>query len=439
MRPSSAWPPCPQGEDLGPAGRALPPPTPRVGGARGACPAGGSGVGIICDASALEVSGTRAASGPGATSGPAATSGQQRRPARGRRPARQRQPALPLVLPTPPSRPLGCRPRRSPRCVTARCGGSSTRRVGAGNPSGGAAVVGLVVHAVAEAIARGDVAPDEREIGPFVDEIWAAVPFPAHYQRLHERQPRRRDDHGAAGLGRLDRAHGGRHRADVQPARAWAVAARSSVIGSIDRVDRAADGPDPRRGLQDRPDGGLGRRDRGAPAAGHLPARDPPGRPRLRGGAALGRAVADRARARRDPDGASSGSASQAPPVALGQAELVHLADRFTSGMPKVRFQDPLDEGWTWVNDLIVDAARLADGPEYPARPNGHCESCAFRFMCPAQVPALPTARRVDVAARPGAGSTRGGHPRGVVPATSAHEPARSGAAPAVRSPRPTR
>ena len=32
------------------------------------------------------------------------------------------------------------------------------RRVGAGNPSGGAAVVGLVVHAVAEAIARGDVA-----------------------------------------------------------------------------------------------------------------------------------------------------------------------------------------------------------------------------------------------------------------------------------------
>ena len=53
--------------------------------------------------------------------------------------------------------------------------------------------------------------------------------------------------------------------------------------------------------------------------------------------------------------------------------------------MPKVRFQEPLDDGWTWVNDLIVDAARLADGPEYPARPNGHCKSCAFRFMCPAQ------------------------------------------------------
>ncbi len=56
--------------------------------------------------------------------------------------------------------------------------------------------------------------------------------------------------------------------------------------------------------------------------------------------------------------------------------------------MPKVRFQAPLDDGWTWVNDLIVDAARLADGPDYPARPNGQCKSCAFRFMCPAQTAA---------------------------------------------------
>ena len=86
-------------------------------------------------------------------------------------------------------------------------------------------------------------------------------------------------------------------------------------------------------------------------------------------------------------------------PVILGQAELVHLADRFASGMPKVRIQAPIDEGWTWVNDLIVDAARLADGPEYPARPNGHCKSCAFRFMCPAQSPAA--AGQPAVAASP--------------------------------------
>ena len=65
--------------------------------------------------------------------------------------------------------------------------------------------------------------------------------------------------------------------------------------------------------------------------------------------------------------------------------------------MPKVRIQAPLDDGWTWVNDLIVDAARLADGPEYPARPNGQCKSCAFRFMCPAQAPAPLRSRGPDL------------------------------------------
>jgi hypothetical protein len=95
-------------------------------------------------------------------------------------------------------------------------------------------------------------------------------------------------------------------------------------------------------------------------------------------------------------------------PVHLGQAELVHLADRFASGMPKVRIQAPLDDGWTWVNDLIVDAARLADGPDYPARPNGHCKSCAFRFMCPAQSPpASPTVIPGPAAAEPPAETER--------------------------------
>ena len=115
------------------------------------------------------------------------------------------------------------------------------RRVGAGNPSGGAAVVGLVVHAVAEALARGDIAPDAREIGPFVDEIWASVPFPAHYQRVHERQ---RVDEMIAALLAWD-ASTGRSVAATEltftlpvPGTARPVA----VSGSIDRVDRAEDG-----------------------------------------------------------------------------------------------------------------------------------------------------------------------------------------------------
>jgi hypothetical protein len=53
--------------------------------------------------------------------------------------------------------------------------------------------------------------------------------------------------------------------------------------------------------------------------------------------------------------------------------------------MPKVRFQDPIGEGWTWVHDVVLDAARLAAGPRYPARRNGRCATCTFRMMCPAQ------------------------------------------------------
>ena len=82
--------------------------------------------------------------------------------------------------------------------------------------------------------------------------------------------------------------------------------------------------------------------------------------------------------------------------------------------MPKVRIQAPLEDGWTWVNDLIVDAARLADGPEYPARPNGHCKSCAFRFMCPAQSAAPLGSRRLAATLRERRvpGRRRGRQPR---------------------------
>jgi RecB family exonuclease len=288
------------------------------------------------------------------------------------------------------------------------------RRVGAGNPSGGAAVVGLVVHAVAEAIARGDVAADEREIGPFVDEIWASVPFPAHYQRVNER---RRVDEMITALLAWD-ASTGRSVAATELAFNVPVPGTSRpvhVSGLIDRVDRSADGRlhvvDFKTGrtaataaaTAEHPQLGIyqlairqGALDvAGAP--GESPTRaeatvtpgvgliDPPAGP----GASWTAAGADPTSTLASPDGteASAGLAPPAGSVVLGQAELVHLADRYASGMPKVRIQAPLEAGWTWVNDLIVDAARLADGPEYPARPNGQCKSCAFRFMCPAQMP----------------------------------------------------
>ena len=216
-----------------------------------------------------------------------------------------------------------------------------------------------------------------------------------------------------------------------------------SVSGSIDRVDRSEDG---RLHVVDFK---TGRTAASAAATAEHPqlgiyqlairlgALDGGGDPRVPGaveggrgdeqadtvvlGAGAGQGPADPdARGTREVPSSPGfpGEDETAAPVDLGQAELVHLADRFASGMPKVRFQDPIDDGWTWVNDLIVDAARLADGPEYPARPNGHCKSCAFRFMCPAQSPAaagqpavaatLPTAETSGVRAGAPAASTRG-------------------------------
>ncbi len=228
------------------------------------------------------------------------------------------------------------------------------------------------------------------------------MPFPAHYQRVNER---RRVDEMITALLAWD-ASTGRSVAATELAFNVPVPGTSrpvNVSGLIDRVDRSEDGrihvvdfktgrtaatasataEHPQLGIyqlairhrRPRAAGAPGESPEGAGAtgtsAGGHASRPDPTRPRHR---------RRDGPPRRRPDGARPPSA-----VALGQAELVHLADRYSSGMPKVRIQAPLDAGWTWVNDLIVDAARLADGPEYPARPNGQCKSCAFRFMCPAQ------------------------------------------------------
>ncbi len=227
------------------------------------------------------------------------------------------------------------------------------------------------------------------------------MPFPAHYQRVHER---RRVDEMITALLAWD-ASTGRSVAATELTFNVPVPGASrpvSVSGSIDRVDRSADGRlhvvDFKTGrtaasaaaTAEHPQLGiyqlairLGALDGGGESAGSAAA------------VASGAADAPPAQEASDPVVADTPVA----PVILGQAELVHLADRFASGMPKVRIQAPIDDGWTWVNDLIVDAARLADGPEYPARPNGHCKSCAFRFMCPAQSPAA--AGQPAVAASP--------------------------------------
>ncbi|MGB8020177.1 MAG: ATP-dependent DNA helicase, partial [Candidatus Nanopelagicales bacterium] len=225
------------------------------------------------------------------------------------------------------------------------------RRVGAGGPSGAAAVMGSVVHAVAEAIAVGGVPADPGPIADFVDSIWAQMPFPARYQRERERE--RVDEMIAALL-------------------AWHAASDRTVVAAelpFQVKVQGLPGPVELRGTIDRVEA------------------DPAGRVHVVD-FKTGRTIATAAEAAGHPQlgvyqlavrGGTGGGG------VLAGAELVHLGDTYASGMPKVRVQAPLPPADpTWIHDLIAEAARLAAGPEYPARPHGRCGTCAYRFMCPA-------------------------------------------------------
>lgn len=233
------------------------------------------------------------------------------------------------------------------------------RRVGAGAPSGVAAAMGSVVHAVAEAVATGEVPADPSSIADLVDSIWGRMPFAAQYQRRRERD---RIGQMIAALLLWQSATGRTVLAAELPFRVAVPGLPQPIelAGTIDRLEA-----------------------------------DPAGRVHIVD-FKTGRTIATAAEAAEHPQlgvyqlavrGGSGGEVLDGVgggPV-LGGAELVHLGDTYASGMPKVRVQAPLPPGDpTWVHDLIAEAARLAVGPEYPARPHGRCGSCAYRFMCPA-------------------------------------------------------
>jgi superfamily I DNA/RNA helicase/RecB family exonuclease len=272
------------------------------------------------------------------------------------------------------------------------------RRVGAGTPSGSNATVGMVVHAVAEALARGEVAPNRAAIAPFVDEIWSGMPFAARYYSAVERA--RVDEMIDALL--MWQRESGRSAVAAEAAFTFQIPSHEGTIdvaGKIDRIDHDD------RGRVHLVDFKTGKSAQSKAAAAENPqlgvyqlaVRE--GAIEGLGGPLHGAEGLDH----RPSPGDAGGTPPEADPDgALGGAELVNLGARLSSGMPTVRYQAPLEDGWTWVHDVVLDAARLARGPKYPARPNDRCSSCAFRYMCPAQ----PTAAAFDagsVARAPGA------------------------------------
>ncbi|HEX6886688.1 MAG TPA: ATP-dependent DNA helicase [Candidatus Nanopelagicales bacterium] len=243
-------------------------------------------------------------------------------------------------------------------------------RVGAGTPAGAPATMGTIVHAVAEALANGEVSPDMASITPFVDAVWGAMPYAARYQARAERA--RLDEI----LQALLRWLSANERRVAAAEASFQVALETggpvlSVRGSIDRVEVDAEG-----GLH-LVDFKTGKHATSAAAALEH-AQLGIYQLAVREGALGTGSIAE-------PDEGEDAPAGDEQPPRVAGAELVHLADTFASGMPKVRHQPALPEGHTWVHDVLVDAAHLAVGPRYPARRNGRCSGCTFRHMCPAR------------------------------------------------------
>ncbi len=113
-------------------------------------------------------------------------------------------------------------------------------RVGAAPPAGSAATIGVVVHAIADALGRGEIR-DPIQAAHIVDEIWSSMPFAAHYERARERA---RVDEMVTALMRWDASTGRSVVATEARFQMQVPGATPAVLvrGSIDRVDRSPDG-----------------------------------------------------------------------------------------------------------------------------------------------------------------------------------------------------
>ncbi len=268
------------------------------------------------------------------------------------------------------------------------------RRLGASAPAGPNATLGLLVHAIAQAIVEGEVPADERAISPFVDQIWERMGFPARYQSSHERQRVR------AMVATLVRWHLASDRRAVLAEASFELSRESStgpvrVSGSIDRVDVTPEGSIVLVDFK------TGRSAASASAAAENPqlgvyqlaVREGAVQVSGEGLGEASREVTELVSGQALVVAGSQATREDGEPVKgvagrprLGGAELVHVGDSYVSGLPKVRQQAPLPDGRAWIEDVIDDAARLARGPSYPARPSSRCNTCTFVPLCPAKV-----------------------------------------------------
>jgi RecB family exonuclease len=228
------------------------------------------------------------------------------------------------------------------------------RRVGAEATRGTAAGFGGVVHALADAVARGEVPPDVDALSAALDAVWGQLQYPAAWEADQERQA------AVAALARFVQWHtADRGREYVASEREFSTTftiegQTLELRGRVDRLERDTDG--------------------------HLVVVDlktmakPPTAKAVQGNLQLAtyRALVDR-------DDELTGT--------VGAAELVQLRNGATgdASAPKVQRQEATEDLAAELDDALAQAVRTIAAGAFRATPGPACGYCPFTASCPAQ------------------------------------------------------
>ena len=209
---------------------------------------------------------------------------------------------------------------------------------------------GSVVHALAEAVATEQLAPEIDALVEQLDTVWRSLPFDADWQRERE--------HEAAVelLARFLRWHRNNSRELVGAEVEFVVDYGADVVlrGRADRLERDDEG---RLVVVDLKTSKYPPKDKDLPTEPQLGVYQ----------------LAVR-------EGAFADRHAGEP----GGAELLQLR-RETYGEVKVQPQPALDtDGPSWVDELVTGVARHVRDEVFAARPNDLCDRCAYRTSCPA-------------------------------------------------------
>ena len=238
------------------------------------------------------------------------------------------------------------------------------REAGGANPSTAAQGFGLVVHALADRIGKGELA-DTEDLMSFVDRVWGQISFRTPWSRSRERAE------VEAALARFVAWH-------TRPGARTVIATEHHLSAEVTLPD----------GQQVRLNGYADRLE--LDEAGRVVVIDlktskyPPTDKELPTNAQLGLyqyavdhgAVDDLVTGRPEHPGG---------PVRAGGAELIQLR-REVRGGAKVQAQAPqeLDEdGHLPVEKQLMEAVRVVRGEVFEARAGAHCDHCSFHAICP--------------------------------------------------------